>query len=372
MFASPLSAVISHNTRWPVVHGLRTSRMVRKCHAANVPSASCHGEFEGHAKGGGAVVVGDEWTVSGDGVGRDSTLHVAASLNSGIDGAGLSGAAMGNTPHFNGVLFYVAFDKAGSTTLRRKFAQREMHYNWPRYGPNMEPCHISHKGKSDASGNCSSVPDGDIIVGYGMRGPPTFCESSHRHCRYFTLLRHPVSRIRSAYNYFCVRCSEGGRQCSGSEDPTRLTCPNMTIIDYARYFGSIYTRAFAPKGYALLRDTDSLPEKLHAFTRGLSQSLSAVQAADAYLHSILVLLVEEDLMSMGSLERLGGWIPDPWFAPGKGSKLPTENQGGSKQHARSVPTGVLDALAEDIELWTRCYNRSLESRQASPSRRTIQ
>ena len=49
------------------------------------------------------------------------------------------------------------------------------------------------------------------MAGYG------FCELlstfTDRGCRYVTLLREPVSRLVSDWNYFCIACMQNGHKC---------------------------------------------------------------------------------------------------------------------------------------------------------------
>jgi len=61
-----------------------------------------------------------------------------------------------------------------------------------------------------------------------------------RACRYATILRDPVQRIISEYEYLCKGC-RGQRQFCDA--PAR--CPNMTLIEWAQQRGNIYTRTFA-------------------------------------------------------------------------------------------------------------------------------
>lgn len=115
------------------------------------------------------------------------------------------------------------------------------------YGPNWKDqiC-CSFMPGSD----CSRVPDGDIAQINGK-----YCDavSETRDCRPFTLLRHPMDRLVSAYNYFCLSCAQGGKACNRetifpenqSGNPYPYTCPDMTIVDYAKHLGSYYVSYFA-------------------------------------------------------------------------------------------------------------------------------
>ena len=126
-----------------------------------------------------------------------------------------------------------------------------------------------------------------VIVAHGLR------------CRLFTVLRHPISRLLSAYSYFCLDCAESGRQCAGSHShPERigLTCPHMSLEEYARYFGSMYAGFFG------------LGEG------GKANSTDAALEADRWLREqrALVLTTEHDLASESPFVRLGKWMGDAW------------------------------------------------------------
>lgn len=106
-------------------------------------------------------------------------------------------------------------------------------------------------------------------------------------CVYFTLLREPVSRVVSAFNYFCRACSESGRYmpsavnccrgyttgllhnsgfdvnlcldriclqrcslclpryCQNEALPMSSECPNAMLADFAREQGNVYTKEFS-------------------------------------------------------------------------------------------------------------------------------
>ena len=127
---------------------------------------------------------------------------------------------------------YAAFGKTGSSTLQQVFEN------------NLGEAYIDLHSRND-------LTKGRVFYGNGMYAqfdapvlvPP-------RPIKYFTLIRNPIDRLESAYNYFCLRCEERFRQCRGRENPTILTCPDLALHDYARAFGNLYTRAFShPRTY---------------------------------------------------------------------------------------------------------------------------
>lgn len=121
-------------------------------------------------------------------------------------------------------ILYVAFDKTGSTSLQRTFSDvLKTRYFSPDF-------------------RCP--PPRWPILWYTWGQYAHFGLSEFTSVKYMTMLRDPLSRLNSAYVYFCAWCSERGRQC-GREAPSVLTCPNLTLTQYAHAFADLYTRAFA-------------------------------------------------------------------------------------------------------------------------------
>ena len=64
-------------------------------------------------------------------------------------------------------------------------------------------------------------------------------------CQYLTLIRDPVHRALSEYNYFCRACSERGKFCKGLRG-RETACPHrMSFLEWARKYSLQYTRHFA-------------------------------------------------------------------------------------------------------------------------------
>lgn len=181
------------------------------------------------------------------------------------------------TPAF----LYHAFDKTGSTFLQgllKNHTKSLCILNWR---------------KNDG---CAQIRAYGVVVEY--RSEPDmqaasrarvadFC--SRRKCFHFTLLRSPTQRLYSAYNYFCRQCAEAGRQCGRFQDPEHITCPNMSLGSYSKYFGNMYVDAF--KGNAP------------------SESLAALVAAYTWLQTnALVLFSERDLHGAETAQRLWTWM----------------------------------------------------------------
>lgn len=153
------------------------------------------------------------------------------------------------TPQRGPIFGYLAFGKVGSTSFRHALAQRELLHNRTSHGVFYSNLICDTWHDRLATHGCADIEDYAAVNVAAYNGFH-FCEKqSPRPCRYFTLLRNPVNRLKSAFSYFCTSCEENGRQCDGGFDVRQyagmLTCPNMTFLDYAGAFQSVYTRAFA-------------------------------------------------------------------------------------------------------------------------------
>mmetsp|Transcript_43149 Transcript_43149/g.142820 ORF Transcript_43149/g.142820 Transcript_43149/m.142820 type:complete len:392 (+) Transcript_43149:127-1302(+) len=290
------------------------------------------------------------------------------------------------------IFAYAAFDKVGATTFRTILSARERLHNRSYL---CDPWFARHRG------GCRDVP-GEAVVNVGADRGFDFCERQGRPCRYFTLLRHPLERIRSAHAYFCVACSEHHRQCGGHDVHQwggRLSCPNMSLAAYARTVGSVYTRAFAPKepseraeekletvhaeiasltrlDAATVREIvrtschnrrDEAYRALDQFQEGTGpfvqataltnarskERLRRIDAAERYLKSICTLVLEPAEPPRPTIvQQLARWMGDPLFE----SKISLVQRGRAshaERQAREAPQSVSDALMEDIELYRR-------------------
>ena len=147
------------------------------------------------------------------------------------------------------VFVFISFEKVASNTLFHAFEERSrlrglpsLSYNcssWKRILFDSRLCYSHYVGRS----YCAGVQPGAVVLDnrYG------WCESvgAGRTCRYFTVLREPLERMVSSYNYFCVGCADNNAHCSRrfNHDSSRgldqgrkraIVCPNMTLLEYAR------------------------------------------------------------------------------------------------------------------------------------------
>jgi hypothetical protein len=237
-----------------------------------------------------------------------------------------------------GLVAWISFGKVGSSTMRVVFKRRAVERGWQKFVPgrgfvgigfHMSPgdlliCHAKSRAVRLLNGTdvglsiaqrCSDAPDGYVVqTNYG------YCDAVHRPCRYVTILREPISRLVSAYNYFCLACSEGGSQCveggtrarlveANAEvprdaqglplTPPQLSCPNMSLVDYASRegWGNYYVRrlsATRDASFAFNADSRMGPAELATAMERLRRP------------NMLVLFTEElSTIALGSLSRKG-------------------------------------------------------------------
>jgi hypothetical protein len=197
-----------------------------------------------------------------------------------------------------GLVGFVDFDKTGSSTLRSVLAARGIAHGWRKPEGDTGVCHALHHGVGHPSRyaeglapggppRCYGAHEGSVVqTEYGFCGLLT--KYTQRQCRYFTLLREPRSRLVSAWNYFCLQCHEGGRQCVKDKDvrtaasaynhglprdslgvpsaAPRNSCPHMSVTDYAALSSNIYVAMFG------------VPERHIANASSLAAELARVRA----------------------------------------------------------------------------------------------
>ena len=136
---------------------------------------------------------------------------------------------------------FISSEKTGSNSLLHRL-QSMLH---DRSAPPLDyRCVIQH-GQFNAfttplcyrhylpQGCCQLAPSGSVIHD-NVHG---FCDSvPQRPCSYVMVLRNPVSRAVSAYNYFCVSCADGNVFCPAQRRPNLPWpgCPNLNLTSYVR------------------------------------------------------------------------------------------------------------------------------------------
>ena len=136
-----------------------------------------------------------------------------------------------------GLLVYVQFAKVGSSSMR------ELMRHWAGEYRDYSTMYL------DARPRGHDVPLTQVSAAQSKYGlcDVLWLQRPSKPCTYFTLLRHPVARLKSSYEYFCKGCREHERYCSHRLLMSRsgLRCPNMSLIDFAYLEGNMYTYEFS-------------------------------------------------------------------------------------------------------------------------------
>lgn len=165
---------------------------------------------------------------------------------------------------------WMSFGRVGSTMMRNIIATRAKQHGWTKdWGGGQGLC----KAKPLDYNSESPPPCGDTEDTAIVQTQWKFCERlahvSARPCKYLTLLRDPIDRTVSQYNWFCRACSEDGIQCTTKEkieerkrdqakDPTKtpmLTCPDMSLVDYTRHYGNEFVEELSGREIECARAT---------------------------------------------------------------------------------------------------------------------
>ena len=138
------------------------------------------------------------------------------------------------TPRDGNLFVYIALEKSGSNTFTNALESRAHQHGWASHavslrghkGPfiNTTLCYQEHLPE----GCCVRSPNGTVVhdVRHGL-----CAYAGARTCRYLVLLREPIARAVSAYNFFCVACSQSNGHCDPPHTPA---CPNISIAHYVR------------------------------------------------------------------------------------------------------------------------------------------
>lgn len=268
---------------------------------------------------------------------------------------------------------FMGFERAGDTLMHKVLARRQNQFSPACFWPYLQVPGRRHARRLDAFEHGRPICDihergsqtchqktcdfSAVSVDAMMDASKTrFCEDNQvgglapRPCEYFTLLRDPVDRLYADYASNCRACKEAGR-CSNN-DPVRpgfgpLTCPDMTIEAYARYFGNVYTRAFAAKA-------QTLPASAQHASSGSAPS-AAAEIADRVLQSMFVML-EMDLALEEPFAGLADWMADSTSASLRSLAVPPGYPFDGR-HSEDVPPEVREALKDDIWLYQRAVER---------------
>ena len=276
------------------------------------------------------------------------------------------------------VIAYLAVYKASSTTMSSLLRERALWHGWDHFKRqnDVTVCtalsfvgyHQSGAGmEAGRRPACDNVP-----AGYVVRASYGFCELLHaftgRSCRYFTLLREPLARLISDWNYYCLDCAENGRRCVQdnmllresvefnrqlprardgiSLVQPRNSCPQQGILDFAVRRGNPYVAWFGHDISNISTDSTAL-ERAVTFER----------AWHALHRSDMLVLFTEDLAD-GALDHL-------WQYMNETMPVPNVSQHNEHRHRRTPTVNESIALkrilAHDLTLYWSLRNRTLRT-----------
>ena len=235
---------------------------------------------------------------------------------------------------------YLHQDKCGSSSLRAVMAAAQslsddrwlcdMHVDALRM-------HVNNLTIANVSQICAQAEVVLGPMGYGV------CSMFGRACRYFTILREPVTRMISAYNYFCLSCAERGKFCDDQRNTSahfNARCPQMRFLEFASIYANLYTWRFSsrytfdprdrdvvaadPKQY-YLHSIDGFPENDPLTESDFVAASNALNAPD-----MLVLKTEE--LNTGGWQKLEWWL--------SGTKAAAALRRLDQQHRLDVHNGI--------------------------------
>jgi len=189
------------------------------------------------------------------------------------------------------LVLYVHEGKTGSSTVRSTVlaAQFASQDQWL--------CDLRHS----SNWTFETCQHTDVVIGaqYGD------CILFRRPCRYFTVLREPVDRLVSSYNYFCLSCSEQGKFCWRNVQAEQLwnaSCPSMSFLHYTAIYANMYTWHF---GRGVTPYYDNV---LQGFAHEKPLANSDFVAARTALTQPDMLLIWTDELGGGAWDRLERWL----------------------------------------------------------------
>ena len=133
---------------------------------------------------------------------------------------------------------FVHEGKTGSSTIRTVLREAQLSNRAARWLCKIENSNMTHG--EDIMHECAWA---DVIIGAKFGE----CSLSKRPCLYFTVLREPVDRLVSAYNYFCLDCREQEKYCNDvlTKGHFNATCPHMSFLEFAAMHANKYTWHFS-------------------------------------------------------------------------------------------------------------------------------
>ena len=149
----------------------------------------------------------------------------------------------------------------------------------------------------------------DVVIGPALYGT---CSLFRRPCRYFTVIREPVDRLVSSYNYFCLSCKDGklcpsmekgaGRTVVQAERLWNASCPSMSFLEYTAIYANMYTWHFGR------RVMPYYSNMYQGFAHQKPLANSDFVAARTALTQPDMLLIQTDELDGGAWDRLERWL----------------------------------------------------------------
>lgn len=289
---------------------------------------------------------------------------------------------------------YIQFGKVGSSSIRNMLEYRAAKHGWPVVdedatckkhrvtGEECEkkkayecelataaglPCgkHLclaeNNAPGSTARPDCAGSPSDSVVLVTN----PGYCEAlaahSSRPCSYMTVLREPVDRIISEYNYWCLDCLDKVEDYAHEGKHEGIFCgkdyhcpDRMSITAWARRHGNEYTRRLATrKGHETLAggfysDVGYLSSKLTE--DDFEAALSVLQA-----DNMLALSIEELEVGVGGkpsgMEQLADFLEDPIVLDPNTRAVETNQHEHTYQPTKKELHQLQNILDYDIRLY---------------------
>ena len=127
------------------------------------------------------------------------------------------------------LVLYVHEGKTGSSTVRHVLQAAQSACSQDQW-----LCELS----DSSNVTFETCQHSDVVIGPALYGT---CSLFRRPCRYFTVMREPVDRLVSSYNYFCLSCKENGKFCWTNVQAERLwnaSCPSMSFLEYTAIYAN--------------------------------------------------------------------------------------------------------------------------------------
>mmetsp|Transcript_19926 Transcript_19926/g.43467 ORF Transcript_19926/g.43467 Transcript_19926/m.43467 type:complete len:574 (-) Transcript_19926:99-1820(-) len=279
-----------------------------------------------------------------------------------------------------GINVYVAFGKAGSSTIRRVLSDRAKAKGWltpaelgcgskdPWRKSSNETCIYAPCRVNGRPPRCSDQPGGSVIQ-TRLHG---YCEhlaaqGSARPCRYFTVLREPIARVLSEYAYFCRDCEENRKFCEHSKHFTsslrKRICPDISLVEWAKRHNNEYTRTFSyafdpdpPTREASYKKYKHRMDKYYsdagaAFKPGEAEYEAAWQSLTSPNMQVLILEdLDEDLAALRT-----------WIGDSESLRLPKSPVNAQKNSYNATPEEISELqriFAPDMRLYDAVRNHS--------------